>query len=67
MDGRSSKFSRGKVAWTKIVHGKHSSSLYDAVENSDKKLVEQILFEQIGIGVHINKMKRVDDYKLEWT
>lgn len=66
MDGRSSNFSRGHVAWTKIMCGLSSCELQGAVGDDNVMVTERILSEQVGFAVNIISMKEVDE-DIEWT
>lgn len=46
MDGFSADFSRGRVAWTKIIHGECSRDLHQAIETGNSGAIKMVLDEQ---------------------
>lgn len=67
MDGRSSRFSRGHVAWTKVMHGESSCKIRQALLEQKKHVVESILHEQLGTRVRITSMTSQDSQPIQWT
>ena len=67
MDGFSSRFSRGRVAWTKVISGENSCYLSEALKNNKTWVVEIVLREQTNYVHSITKMECVDDLPIEWT
>lgn len=67
MDGLSSRFSRGHVAWTKVMHGLSSCSLEHALMGGKTHVVENVLKEQLGKKVRITSMTSRDNEPIQWT
>lgn len=67
MDGRSSRFSRGHVAWTKVIHGASSCRLYGAISEGKQHVIESILHEQLGKQTRIQSMTKRKYDEIQWT
>lgn len=67
MDGRSANFSRGRVAWTKIIHGRLSCSLVDAIRGTTLFIVKQVLEENLQTEVNIIDVTDRSQDPIEWV
>lgn len=67
MDGRSSDFSRGHVEWTKVIHGKSSCQLHDAIGSGRRMVIENVLREQLSKRVRIVSMESRKGKPIQWT
>lgn len=65
MKGRSANFSRGKVAWTKVMIGEGSCGLQEAVHSGNVMVVGNILSEQLESPVHVHQVTPVSA-PIEW-
>lgn len=68
MDGMTSNFSRGHVAWTQVMYGKSSCCMLDsALQNENKDVLESVLGEQLGRRVRVKSILNRNGAAIEWA
>lgn len=66
MDGRSSGFSRGRVAWTKVMSGRMTCFLPGDVCSGDTRVISEALQENVGVAVRVISAAEVGA-PIEWV
>lgn len=68
MDGRSYRYTRGTIAWVKVVHGRNSCFLGLAISQNNVAFVATVIAEQLPCeSVHITSMANVSNQTPEWS
>lgn len=66
MEGRSSNFGRGRVSWTKVMHGEFTCSLGAALLKEDHNVVAACIGENLGTNVSVVSITNHSSTPIEW-
>ncbi|CDF41344.1 unnamed protein product [Chondrus crispus] len=67
MDGFTSNFSRGHVAWTQVMFGRSSCDLDDGLTSRNKFVVANVLEEMLGRRLQVTLIINRQSAAIEWV